>query len=320
MPFLRGILPVVALVCLFSTVNGFFSVFGVKPTAQTQAKGWGIPNIGRWKPKLPSFGLGSWGFLGGSEGSLPATTIGNPTLPEATTQNYTLPSEETASPKYQLTTTAAERVQSNTVQIGTTLPLKSAQLLTNELLRSTRPFYTPQSSSKVDQNYDLALWPSNNAQSTEKTLQTTSPQITKPETQTSAARGKSTMQTATPTYTTDASRVYNRPTDPESITTQPKLPTTSLQTTPAVTKPKLSTELLTTIGPKQNTSGTEQTTSEPNWTHLKPTDKALDGFTLAEQTTGSREKENFESIGPEFSSTQPTRGKSGLFYLYTVSV
>nr|XP_055047360.1 proline-rich transmembrane protein 4 isoform X2 [Misgurnus anguillicaudatus] len=305
MPFLRGVLPVVALVCLFSTVNGFFSVFGVKPTVQTQVSRWGIglPDIAKWKPNFPSFGLKS--FLGGSKRSLPATTIRNPTLPETTTQNYTLPSEESASPKYQLTTTPAIRVQSNTVQIGTTLPLKSAQLLTNELLRSTQPFYSPQSSSKADQNYDLALWPSNNAQSTENTLQPTSPQLTKPETQTSAARSTSTMQTATPTYTTDASNVYSspqsRPKDPESITAEPKLPTTSLQTTPAVTKPKLSTELPTTISPEQNTS-------EPNWTHLKPTDKALDGFTLAEQTTGSREKEILESVGPEYSSARSTRG------------
>ncbi|KAI7791718.1 proline-rich transmembrane protein 4 [Triplophysa rosa] len=309
MPLLRGTLAVVALLCLSGTANGFFSGFGPKPTPQVQAKekGWGIPYMG----KFPSFGFGSWGFLGGDIGQKePDTAMGNPILPEATTQNYTPPPllDESTSPRYQLTTTTTERVQSNIVQLGTPLPLKSAQLPTNELLRNTQGLDRPTSFS----NYDLDLWPPNNAPSTEKTPQTTSPLITQPQTQTSNA------QTSTSRYTTETRNVYSHQTitteTPSTTTTEHKLLTTSFQTTPLITpanlKPELSTEPLTTTTtkPEQNILGTEQTTTEPNWTQFKPTDKALDGFILAEQTTGPREEEKFQSTGPELSSTLPTGG------------
>lgn len=301
MPLLRGTLAVVALLCLSGTASGFFSGFGPKPTPQAKEQGWGIPYMGGWKPKLPSFGLESWSFLGGNKGQNgPYTTMGNPIFPEATTQNYT-PLEESTSPRYQLTTSTTDRLQSNIVQIGTPLPLKSAQLPTNDVRRNTKPLDTSLS------NYDLDLWPPNNAPSTEKTTQT--PLITQPQT--------STAQTSGPTsrYTT-GTRNQTITTETQSTTTEHKLLTTSFRTTPLITpanpKPELSTEPLTTTSPEQNKPGTEQMTTEPNWTQLKPTEKPLDGFMLAEPTTGPREEEKFQSVGPELSSTLPTGGKSAV--------
>lgn len=309
MPLLRGTLAVVALLCLSGTVNGFFSGFGPKPTPQVPAKekGWGIPNLGKWTPKVPSFGLGSWGFLGGNKGQK-EPTMGNPILPDATTQNYTRPPlEESTSPRYQLTTTSDE---SNIVQIGTPLPLKSAKLPTNELLRNTQQLGRPTSFS----NYDLDLWPPNNARSTEKTPQTTSPLITQPQTQTTTA------QTTTPRYTTE---LYYRnptiPTDPPSTTTKEhKILTTSSQTTPFIkpTNPNPSTELLTTTSILR----TEQMATDTNWTDFKPTHQALDGFILAEPTTAPREEEKFQRIGTEFSSTLPTGGKLCPPYLFSYNI
>ncbi|XP_056603960.1 proline-rich transmembrane protein 4 [Triplophysa dalaica] len=277
MPLLRGTLAVVALLCLSGTANGFFSGIWPKPTPQGQAKGWNIPFVG----KFPSLGLGSWSFFGRQTGLLEGST----------------------SPRYPVTTTTTERVQSNIVQFSTPLTLKSAQLATNEPLRNTQGLKRPTSIS----NYDLDLWPPNNAPSTEKTPQTSSLLITQPQT--------STAQMSTSRFTADTRNIYSHQTittETPPTTAEHKLLTTSFQTTPLITsanpKPELSTEPLTTTSPEQNILGTKLITREPNWTQFKPTDKALDGFKLAEQTTGPREEEKFQSIGPELSSTLPTGG------------
>lgn len=291
MPLLRGTLAVVALLCLSGTANGFFSGIWPKPTPQAQAKGWNIPFIG----KFPSLGLGSWSILGRQTGLL----------------------EQSTSPRYPLTTTTTERVQSNIVQFSTPLTLKSAQLATNEPLRNTLGLNRPTSIS----NYDLDLWPPNNAPSTEKTPETTSPLITQPQTQTSTA------QMSTSRFTAGTRNIYSHQTittETPPTTAEHKLLTTSFQTTPFITpanpKPELSTEPLTTTSPDQNILGTKLITREPNWTQFKPTDKALDGFKLADQTTGPREEEKFQSIGPELSSTLPTGGKSAPSYLFTLEI
>ncbi|XP_058628617.1 proline-rich transmembrane protein 4 isoform X1 [Onychostoma macrolepis] len=345
MLLLRGTLVVFSL---FSSVSGFFSDSGPKPTTQTKAgsKGWGMPNF-----NIPFFGLGSRFLFGETKGS--ATTKVSTTFPEATTQDYTLSSKD-LSPKYQPTTTSFEELQSSAVQIGTLLPLKSAKLPVIDLLRN-KPQIDRSEPPKVDQNYDLDLWPPRNGQSTAKTPQTT---ISKPETQTYTV---STAQTTSTTHTTSLRPITETmnpysdqtvPTDTQSttsdITTQTYtvstaqntsiMQTTALrlmtetmnpysdqtipidtqattsqltiplfQTTHFITpaEPEASTEPLTTISTGQNALRTTNTASKPEWTPFKTTDKALDGFTWVEQTTGLSEGGRVQSVGPDPTPSLP---------------
>ncbi|XP_043092453.1 proline-rich transmembrane protein 4 isoform X2 [Puntigrus tetrazona] len=339
MLLLRGTLVVFSL---FGSVNGFFSKHGPKPTTQTKpgSKGWGMSYIGLLKPNIP-FGL-SW------FGKESAVTKVSETFPEATTQRYTLSSEDLSS-NYQPTTTSFEELQSSTVAIGTLLPLKSAKLPIIDLLRNKPQTEKPQ---KLDQSYDLDLWPPNNGQSTAKTPQTT---ISKPETQThtvSVAQSTSTthtttlkaiMETMNPSsdqtvpadtqsttseltiqaYTvtpvtpsqntsimqTTALRLMTEavnpdsdqtlPTDTQATTSQLTIP--SFQTTHFIipAEPEVSTEPLTTGSTRQNTLRTTNRALKPEWTPFKTTDRALDGFTWVEQTTGPSEEGRLQSFGPD---------------------
>ncbi|XP_077090394.1 proline-rich transmembrane protein 4 isoform X2 [Siphateles boraxobius] len=297
MLLLRGTLVVFSLI---SSINGFFSGYGPKPTTQTKAdsKGWDF--LG----KIPSFGLGSFNIFSQGKGS--AMTKVSPTLPEATTQDYTLNSEGLTSPKYQPTATTIEELQSSIIQIGTMLPLKSEKLLTNDLLRNKPRVDGTEPPSKLDQSYDLDLWPPNNGQSTEKTPQTTSPQITKPEIQTytvSTDQSTSTTLTATLRKITETMNPYSDQTIPTELTTA------SFQTrnfiTPADPKPEVSTVSLTTVSTKLNSLGTTKKASDPEWTPFKPTSKALEGLTLVEQTTGPTEGESVQSFGSDPTPTLP---------------
>ncbi|XP_042578063.1 proline-rich transmembrane protein 4 isoform X1 [Cyprinus carpio] len=218
MLLLRGTLVVFSL---FSSVSGFFSEYGPKPTTQTKAgsKGWGMPNFETLKSNIPLFGLGSRLLFGGTKGS--ATTKVSTTFPEATTQDYILSSKD-LSPKYQPTTTSFEELQSSTVQIGTLLPLKSAKLPIIDLLRNKPQIDRPEP-PKLDQNYDLDRWPSNNGQITAKTPQT---MISKPVTQTytvSTAQRTSSTHTTTLKPITETMKPYSDqtvPTDTPSTTSE----------------------------------------------------------------------------------------------------
>uniref|UniRef100_A0A8C1EKM6 Proline rich transmembrane protein 4b n=1 Tax=Cyprinus carpio carpio TaxID=630221 RepID=A0A8C1EKM6_CYPCA len=304
MLLLRGTLVVFSL---FSSVCGFFSGHGPKPTTQTKAdsKTWGMSYIEKWKPKIPSLGFGSWGFFGETKGS--ATTKVSTTFPEATTQDYHLSSED-LSLKYQPTATTFKELKSSTVQIGTLLPLKSAKLPIIDLSQLNRPEPT-----KLDQNYDLDHWPPNNGPSTAKTPQMTTSQISRPETQTytvSTAQRTSTKQTITLRLITETMSPYNDqtiPTDTQATTSE--LTIASFHTThfitPAGPMPEVSTEPLTTVSTGQNTLGITNTASKPDWTPFKTTDKALDGFTWLEQTAGPSEWGGVQSFGPDSTPTLP---------------
>ncbi|XP_067284664.1 proline-rich transmembrane protein 4 isoform X2 [Pseudorasbora parva] len=290
MLLLRGTLVVFSL---FSSVNGFFSKFGLNPTTQTKAdsKGW---DLGKWK--IPTFGLGSLNFF--REAGGPSSTKVIPTLPEATTKDYTLNSEGLTSPKYQPTATTIEDLQSRTVQIGTVLPLKSDK---------------PELRSKLVHNYDLEHWPPNNGQSTAKTPPTPSPQITEPATQTytvSTDQITSTTQITTLRKLTETMNPYSDQTVPtDTLSTASELTTALFQTTIFITsadpKPETSTEPLTTVSTEQNTLGTANAASKPEWMSFKPTSKALDGITWGEQTKGPTEVQRF---GPDPTPTLPAGG------------
>lgn len=315
MLLLRGTLVVFSLI---TSINGLFSGYGPKPTTQTKAdsKGWGFFG------KIPSFGLGSFNIFSQAKGS--ATTKVSPTLPEATTQDFTLNSKGLTSPKYQPTATTIEELQSSTIQIGTLLPLKSEKLPTNYLLRNKPRLDGTKPPSKLDQSYDLDLWPPNNDQSTAKTPQTTSPQITKPELQTytvSTDQSTSTTQTATLRKITETMNPYSDQTIPtDTLSTTPELTTASFQTTNFISqadpKPEVSTVPLTTDSTKLNTLGTTDKASDPEWMPFKPTSKALEGFTWVEQTTGPTEGERVQSIGPDSTPTLPAGGKATLTSLF----
>ncbi|XP_048013135.1 proline-rich transmembrane protein 4 isoform X2 [Megalobrama amblycephala] len=310
MLLLRGSLVVFSL---FSFVNGFFSWNEPKPTTQTKAdsKGWGLP-LPYMELKMPSFGLGR--FFGEAKGS--ATTKVSPTLPGATTQDYTLSSEDLTSPKYQPTATTIEELQSSTIQIGTLLPLKSEKLPTNGLLRNKPPLGRSGPPSKLDQSYDLDLWPPNNGQSTAKTLQMTSSPITNPETQTytvSTDQSTSATQATTLRMITETTNPYTDQTVPtDTLSTTSELTTASFLTTnfitPADSKPEVSNEPLTTVSIEQNTLGTTNTALKPEWTPFKPTSKALEGFTWVEQTTGPTEEGRVQSFGSDPTPTLPAGG------------
>ncbi|XP_056311604.1 proline-rich transmembrane protein 4 [Danio aesculapii] len=300
---------------LFSSVNGFFSGNGPKPTAQTKAdsKGWGLPYLPNWKP--PSLGLGSFNIFNRDRES--AGTKLSLTLPEATTQDYTLSSEDLTTLKYQPTATTIEELQSSTVQIGTLLPLKSVKLPTDHLLRNKPQLQSSEPPPSIlDHSYDLDLWPPNNGQSTSKTPQTTSPQITRPETQTytlSTAQSTSITQNGTLRMVTETMNSYTdqiKPTDTPSTTSE--LTEISFQTTHFVTladpKPEVSTDHLTTVTSRQNTLETTNTASKPEWTTFEPTEKTLDGFTWVEQTTSSTEMGNVQGFGPDSTPTMPAGG------------
>ncbi|CAM4565849.1 unnamed protein product [Leuciscus chuanchicus] len=309
MLLLRGTLVVFSLI---TSINGFFGGYGPKPTTQTKAdsKGWGLFG------NIPSLSLGSFNIFSQTKGS--ATTKVSPTLPEATTQDYTLNSEGLTSPKYQPTATTIEELQSSTIQIGTLLPLKSEKLPTNDLLRNKPRLDGTKPPSKLDQSYDLDLWPPNNGQSTAKTPQTTSPQITKPELQTSTvstdqSNSTSTTLTATLRKITETMNTYSDQTIPtDTLSTTPELTTASFQTTnfipQADPKPEVSTVPLTIVSTKLNTLGTTNKASDPEWTPFKPTSKALEGFTWVEQTTGPTEGERVQSFGPDPTPTLPAGG------------
>lgn len=319
MLLLRGSLVVFSL---FSFVNGFLGWNLPKPTTQTKAdsKGWGLPYL---ELKIPSFGLGR--FFGEAKGS--ATTKVSPTLPEATTQDYTLSSEDLTNPKYQPTATTIEELQSSTVQIGTLLPLKLEKLPTNDLLRNKPPLDRSESPSKLHQNYDLDHWPPNNGQSTAKTPQMTSSPITNPETQTytvSTDQSTSATQTTTLRMITETTNPYSDQTVPiDTLSTTSELTTASFQTTnfitPAGPTPEVSTEPLTTVSTEQNTLGTTNTASKPEWTPFKPTSKALDGFTWVDQTTRPTEEGRVQSFGSDPTPTLPAGGKSTPPFLFAYS-
>ncbi|XP_016390319.1 proline-rich transmembrane protein 4-like isoform X2 [Sinocyclocheilus rhinocerous] len=306
MLLLRGTLVVFSL---FSSVSGFFSEYGPKPTTQTKAgsKGWGMPNFETLKSNFPLFGLGSRLLFGDTKES--ATTKVSTTFPEATTQDYTLSSKD-LSPKYQPTTTSFEELQSSTVQIGTLLPLKSAKLPIIDLLRNKPQIDGPEP-PKLDQSYDLDLWPRNNGQITAKNPQTT---MSKPETQTytvSMAQGTSTTHTTTLRLMTETMNPYSDqtvPTDTQATTSQLMIP--SFQTTHFITpaEPEVSTEPLTTVSTGQNTLRTTNMASKPEWTPFKTTDKALDGFTWVEQTTGPSDGGRVQSVGPDPTPSLPAGG------------
>lgn len=307
---------------LFSFVNGFLNWNEPKPTTQTKAgsKGWGLPYL---ELKIPSFGLGR--LFSEAKGS--ATTKVSPTLPEATTQDYTLSSEDLTSPKYQPTATTTEELQSSTIQIGTLLPLKSEKLPTNDLLRTKPPLGRSGPPSKLDQSYDLDLWPPNNGQSTAKTPQMTSSPITKPETQTytvSTDQSTSATQTTTLRMITETTNPYSDQTVPtDTLSTTSELMTASFLTTtfltPADSKPEVSNEPLTTVSIERNTLGTTKTASKPEWTPFKPTSKALEGFTWVEQTTGPTEEGRVQSFGSDPTPTLPAGGKSAPPFLFAYS-
>ncbi|XP_016399974.1 proline-rich transmembrane protein 4-like isoform X2 [Sinocyclocheilus rhinocerous] len=211
MLLLRGTLVVFSL---FTSVYGFFSGHGPKPTTRTKAdsKVWGMSYIEKWKPKITSLGFVSWDFFGETKGS--ATTKVSPTFPEATTQDYTLSSED-LSLKYQPTATTFKELKSSTVQIGTLLPLKSAKLPIIDLPQLDRPEPT-----KLDQSNDLELWPPNNGQNEAKNPQTTTSQISKPETQTytvSTAQSTSATHTTTLRLITETMSPYSDQTVPTDI-------------------------------------------------------------------------------------------------------
>ncbi|KAL1275873.1 hypothetical protein QQF64_035496 [Cirrhinus molitorella] len=297
---------------------------------------------------MPSFGLGSWGLFRDTKGS--ATTKVSTIFPEATTQDYTLSSEDLRS-KYQPTATTFEELQHSTVQIGTQLPLESAKLpIIDSLRNEPEPF-------KLDQSYDLDLWP---AQGTAKTPQTTTSQISKPETQTYTV---STAQSTSTTYTTTSRPPVNSYSDQTVLTDTPLTTpermtqaytvskpqnTSTVQTTtlkligesmnpysdqiepidtqattsertiasfqthfitPAGTMLEGSTvSTFTTVSTGQNTLGTTNTASKPEWTPIKTTDKALDGLTWVEQTTSLSEGGKVQSVGPDPTPTAPTGG------------
>ncbi|XP_051974621.1 proline-rich transmembrane protein 4-like [Xyrauchen texanus] len=305
---LRGTLAVGVLYFLLSSVNGFFSGFGPKPTSQTEAesKEWGY----RVKfPKIPSFGFKFWSPFGKAAEPLVATTMGNPTNPEPTTQSYTLSTEELTSPKFQPTTIATEETQSTTVHLGTLLPLSSAKLPTSGILRNK--YHLSEPPLKFDTNFDLDRWPPNNAKSIEETLQSTSQS---PQTPASPEQNNSTMQAITLRQTTETKSLYSNQTIPTDAQSTTPISTTSLKTTHFTTtadpKPELYTEPLTStdISTELHTFGTAQTTSESDWTPFVPTDKTLDGFTWAQKTTFPTEGGKFQSIGPELTSTLPAGG------------
>lgn len=318
MLLLRGSLVVFSL---FTFVNGF-SWNWPKPTTQTKAdsKGWGLPNLETWK-RIPSFGMGY--IFGEAKGSV--TPKVSPTLPEATTQDYTVSSEDLTSPKYQPTATTFEELQSSTIQTGTLLPLKSEKLEANELLRNKPRLDRTEPTSKLEQSYDLDLWPPNNGQSTAKTPQMTSSPITKPEIQTYTVptdQSTSAAQTTTLRMITETTNPYSDQTIPtDTLSTTSELTTASFQTTnfitPADPKPEVSTESLTTVSTEQNTLGTTNMASKPEWTPFKPTSKALDGFTWVEQTTGQTDGGRVQSFGPDPTPTPtlPAGGKSTLPFL-----
>lgn len=363
MLLLRGTLVVFSL---FSSVYGFFSGHGPKPTTQTKAdsKTWGMSYIEKWKPKIPSLGFGSWGFFGETKGS--ATTKVSTTFPEATTQDYHLSSED-LSLKYQPTATTFKELKSSTVQIGTLLPLKSAKLPIIDLSQLNRPEPT-----KLDQNYDLDHWPPNNGPSTAKTPQMTTSQISRPETQTytvstaqrtstthttslrlitetmspysdqtvptdtpsttselrtqaytvSTAQNTSIMQTIALKLMTETMNTYSGqtvPIDTQATISQLMIP--SFQTTHFLTpaEPEASTQPLTTVNTGQNTLRTTNMASKPEWTPFKTTDKALDGFTWVEQTTGQSEGGRVQSVGPDPTPSLPTGGKSTPLCLFISS-
>ncbi|XP_051543805.1 proline-rich transmembrane protein 4-like isoform X2 [Myxocyprinus asiaticus] len=308
---LRGTLAVGVLYFLLGSVNGFFSGFGSKPTTQTEAesKGWGLPLK---FPQFPSFGLKSfWSSFGKAAEPLVTTTMGHPTNPEPTTQSYTLSTEELTSPKYQPTTTATEETQSTTIHLGTLLPLNSAKLPTNGLLRNKYQLDRPEPPLKFDTNFDLDHWPPSNAKSIEETPQSASQS---PPTPTSPAQSNSTMQAITLRQTTETKSLYSDQTIPTDAQSTIPISTASLKTTHFTTtanpKPELYTEPLTStdISTEQHTFGTAQTTSESDRTPFEPTDKTLDGFTWAQQTTFPTEGEKFQSTGPELTPTLSARG------------
>ncbi|XP_073694298.1 proline-rich transmembrane protein 4 isoform X2 [Garra rufa] len=348
MLLLRGTLVVFSL---FSSVHGFFSGYGPKPTNQTKTgfTKWGMSYIEKLKPNIPSIGLRSWSFFSETKGS--ATTKVSTAFPEATTQDYTLSSEDLSS-KYQPTTSKFEELQSSTVQIGTLLPLKSAKLPVIDLLRNQPQSVRPEP-FKLDQSYDLDLWPPNNGRSTAKTPQTTTSQISNPETQTytvstaqststmysttsrppvklysdqtvltdapstttpseqtiqtyavSTAQNTSSVQTTTLRLITETMNPYSHQT--ESIDTQAtasERTVASFQThfiTPAGPVPEVSTEPLTTVSTRQNTLGTTNMASKPEWTPFKTTNK--------EQTTSPTEGGKVQSFGPDPTPILPAGG------------
>uniref|UniRef100_A0A8C1WXG3 Si:dkey-31f5.11 n=1 Tax=Cyprinus carpio TaxID=7962 RepID=A0A8C1WXG3_CYPCA len=264
MLLLRGTLVVFSL---FSSVYGFFSGHGPKPTTQTKAdsKTWGMSYIEKWKPKIPSLGFGSWGFFGETKGS--ATTKVSTTFPEATTQDYHLSSED-LSLKYQPTATTFKELKSSTVQIGMLLPLKSAKLPIIDLSQLNRPEPT-----KLDQNYDLDHWPPNNGPSTAKTPQMTTSQISRPETQTytvSTAQRTSTTHTTSLRLITETMSPYSDqtvPTDTPSTTSELTTQTYTVSTAQNTsTKQTITLRLITeTMSPYNDQTiptDTQATTSE----------------------------------------------------------
>ncbi|XP_050963215.1 proline-rich transmembrane protein 4 isoform X3 [Labeo rohita] len=267
MLLLRGTFVVFSL---FGSVHGFFSVFGPNPTTQTKAdsKVWGMSYIENLKPKIPSFGFGSWSIFGETKGS--ATTKVSTTFPEATTQDYTLSSEDLSS-KYQPTTTTFGELQSSTVQIGTVLPLKSAKLPIIDLLRNKQQLDRPEP-FKLDPSYDLDHWPPNNGQGTAKTPQTTTSQISKPETQTYTV---STAQSTSTTYATTL-----------RLVTEP-MNTYSDQTV-SIDTPSTTSELTTqtyTVSIALNTSTTQTTTPR-----LKPLNPYSDQTVLVDTQATTSEQ------------------------------
>ncbi|XP_018943343.2 proline-rich transmembrane protein 4-like [Cyprinus carpio] len=264
MLLLRGTLVVFSL---FSSVYGFFSGHGPKPTTQTKAdsKTWGMSYIEKWKPKIPSLGFGSWGFFGETKGS--AMTKVSTTFPEATTQDYNLSSED-LSLKYQPTATTFKELKSSTVQIGTLLPLKSAKLPIIDLSQLNRPEPT-----KLDQNYDLDHWPPNNGPTTAKTPQMTTSQISRPETQTytvSTAQRTSTTHTTSLRLITETMSPYSDqtvPTDTPSTTSELTTQTYTVSTAQNTsTKQTITLRLITeTMSPYNDQTiptDTQATTSE----------------------------------------------------------
>ncbi|XP_026065448.1 proline-rich transmembrane protein 4-like isoform X2 [Carassius auratus] len=305
MLLLRGTLVVFSL---FSSVYGFFSGHGPKPTTQTKAasKTWGISYMEKWKPKVPSLGFVSLGFFGETKG--PATTKVSTTFPEATTQNYNLSSED-LSLKYQTTSTTFKELKSSTVQIGTLLPLKSAKLPIIDLSQLNRPEPT-----KLDQSYDLDLWPPNNVPSTAKTPQITTAQSTST-THTSSLR----LNTETKSPYSDQTVPTDTPSTTSELTTQTNTVSTTQNTstthtthfiTPAGPMPKVSTEPLTTVSTGQTTLGITNTASKPDRTPFMSTDKALDGFTRLEQTAGPSELGGVRRFGPDPTPTLPAGGSA----------
>ncbi|XP_051976425.1 proline-rich transmembrane protein 4-like [Xyrauchen texanus] len=309
MLLLRGTLAVGVLFFYFSSVNGFISGFGSKPTTQreSESKGWGLPYVGKL-PKLSSFGLGPWSPFGKAAEPLVTMKIVNPTNSEPNTQNYTLSTEELTSLKYQPTTTATEETPSSTVHLGTLLPLKSAELPTNDLLRDNYRLDRTEPPFKFDSNFDLDLWPPHNSKSTDEPPQYTTQS---PQTPTSTAQRNSTMQTITLRQTTETKSLNSDQTIPTNARSTTSRSTTLVQmtnfTTTAAPKTELSTEPLTStdVSTEQHTLGTMQSASESDWTPTEPTEKSLDGFPWVQQTTGPTEGGIFQSIGREFTSNPP---------------